>query len=60
MVRQKIMYAMLTPKRWFQIDQEIRVRRAARIAVNLLSDSPEPEAEEEEEQQPAPMEVADS
>lgn len=72
MIRQKItMYAMLTLKRWIQIKQEIRARRAtraARIAAGLppdLLEAEEEEAEaqqadeeEEEEQQPASMEVA--
>ena len=51
---------MLTPERWFQIEEEIRARRAARIAAGLPPDSPEPEEEEEPEQQPVLMEAADS
>lgn len=58
MARQKKTYAMLTPERLFQIEQEILVRHATRIVVGLPSDSPE-EKEEAEEQQPAPMEVVD-
>ena len=50
MVRSKITYyAMLTLERRAEIQQEIRVRqaaRAARVAVGLPSDSPEPEEEE--------------
>nr|XP_020158613.1 major centromere autoantigen B-like [Aegilops tauschii subsp. strangulata] len=71
MVRSKITYyAMLTPKRWYEIQQKIRARqaaRAARIAAGLPPDSPEPEEEEEEEQpgeegeeELAPMEVEEA
>jgi hypothetical protein len=58
--QKKTTYAMLTPERRFQIEQEIRARRAACIAAELPPDSSEPEEKEEEEQQPAPIEVEDS
>ena len=60
MVRSKITYyAMLTPERRYEIQQEIRARqaaRAARIAAGLPPDSPEPE---EEEEQPGEEEEAE-
>lgn len=49
---------MLTPERRFQIEEEIRARRAARIAADLPPDSSDPEKEEEEEEQ-QPVQVED-
>ena len=47
MTRQKkTTYARLTPKRRFQMLEEIRVTGAAWIAAGMPSDSPEPEEEE--------------
>lgn len=72
MVRTKIItYAMLTPKRRYQIEQEIWERRVTRVAIRLPPNSSEPEEgdepkkeedahveeEEGEELHPAPMEV---
>ncbi|KAE8817005.1 hypothetical protein D1007_05198 [Hordeum vulgare] len=54
---------MLTPEHRRLIEEEIRARRAARIAVGLPLDLPEPDEEwqpeEEGEQLPEPMKVAD-
>ena len=44
MVRHKITtYAMLTPERRFQLQEDIRSRRAARVAAGMSPDSPGPE-----------------
>ena len=44
MVRHTITtYAMLTPERRFQLQEDIRSRRAARVAAGMSPDSPGPE-----------------
>ena len=44
MVRHKITtYAMFTPERRFQLQEDIRSRRAARVAAGMSPDSPGPE-----------------
>ena len=44
MVRHKITtYAMLTPEHRFKLQEDIRLRRAARVVAGMSPDSPGPE-----------------